>query len=86
MWSETAPTIPVYRLTVAASSIFSNTVRGTPACGNTRKRVPVLTNPQDGISMSRPETAHSIRSRAGALAGRATAAMVAMTISLFRAR
>ena len=34
--------------------------------------------------MSRPETAHSIRSRAGALEGRATAAMEATAISLFR--
>ena len=86
MWRETEPAIPVYRLTVAASSIFSKTVRGTPACGKTRKRVPVFTKPHDGISTLMPDMAHSMRSSAGAVAGRATAAIGGIVLSFVRAR
>src|SRR5450756_2509739 len=81
MWRATEPVTPVYRLTVAASSTFSNAVRGTPGCGKTPKRVPVLTKPHDGSSMARPDMAQPIRSMAGAVAGRATDSVRGMAVS-----
>src|SRR5665811_1266807 len=81
MWRATEPVIPVYRLTVAASSTFSKAVRGTPACGKTPKRVPVLTKPHDGSSTARPDIAHWTRSMAGAVDGRATDSISGMAVS-----
>src|SRR3954467_3277008 len=51
MCSATVGATPVNRCTVAASSIFSSGVRGTPSCGKTLNRVPELPYPQDGVSM-----------------------------------
>src|SRR6202142_3610412 len=81
MWSATEPVIPVNRWTVAASSIFSNAVRGTPACGKIPKRVPVLTKPHDGSSTLRPDIAQPIRSMAGAVDGPVTDAIGGMAVS-----
>src|SRR5215469_13654858 len=42
---------PVYLCTWAASSAFSNGVRGTPGWANTLNRVPLFPNAHDGSSI-----------------------------------
>src|SRR5438445_608834 len=51
MWSATLGAAPVYLCTWAASAIFSNGSRGTPACAKTLNRVPELPNAHEGSSI-----------------------------------
>ena len=48
---------PVRRLTSAASANFSSMVEAAAACTNLPKRVPVLANPQEGISIWKESSA-----------------------------
>src|SRR5262245_48895207 len=57
MCTATVGVTPVNACTCAASSIFSRTVRGTPAWANTLNRVPVLPNAHDGNSTRCPRSA-----------------------------
>src|ERR1043165_5927568 len=63
MCSATLGATPVNRCTVAASSIFSCAVRGTPSCAKTLNRVPELPNAHDGVSMCWRRRAASTRLR-----------------------
>src|SRR5689334_10179734 len=53
MCSATDGASPVNRCTVAASAIFSCTVRGVPGVPNTLNRVPELPYAHEGTSMAR---------------------------------
>jgi hypothetical protein len=50
-WRARVGVTPVRRLTSAASANFSSMVEAAAACTNLPKRVPVLANPQEGISI-----------------------------------
>src|SRR5262245_21158202 len=52
MCSATDGAAPVWACTCAASASFSRTVRGVPAAGHTRKRVPELPNAHEGSSIA----------------------------------
>src|ERR1700753_3139311 len=51
MWIAMIGATPVNWWTWAASSAFSNGLRGTPAWAKTLNRVPLLPNAQDGSSI-----------------------------------
>jgi hypothetical protein len=50
-WRASVGVTPVSRLTSAASANFSSMVEAAAGCTNLPKRVPVLANPQEGISI-----------------------------------
>src|ERR1035438_9344253 len=54
---------PVRRLTSAASANFSSIVEAAAACTNLPKRVPVLANPQEGISILKESRTCAARSK-----------------------
>src|SRR5215213_9515952 len=56
MCSDTSGARPVNSLTLAASAIFSATVRGVPGLPNTLNRVPELPYAQDGTSIACPSS------------------------------
>ena len=56
MWRATVGASPVNRWTVAASAIFSSTLRGVPAVPKTLKRVPELPNAHEGSSIAWPSS------------------------------
>src|SRR5262245_40995420 len=63
MCNATVGAAPVSRCTIAASSIFSYGVRGTPSWANTLNRVPEFAYAHDAVSTACCRSADSTRCR-----------------------